>query len=101
MFFGIKNECCTSCANVIRLCAIFLYLTLHKYKKEVGVIGVPLYQFLEKKVVYSKNKQYNRYEFESFEAAFVTGKTIANSLRLDLLDATEKGNFKWIDKTEA
>ncbi len=28
------------------------------------------------------------------------GLLISNKLNIDVLDATEKGNFKWIDKTE-
>ncbi|MNU11115.1 hypothetical protein D3C72_2587170 [compost metagenome] len=31
------------------------------------------------------------------QAAFKLGTEIANGLQVDLLDATEKGNFKWIE----
>lgn len=38
--------------------------------------------------------------FNDFEPALNFGKLISSKLNIDLLDATEKGNFKWIDKTE-
>lgn len=47
---------------------------------------------------YSKNKHYKMYIYETIEEAFLFGKTISNRLNIDLLDATEKGNSKWIDK---
>jgi hypothetical protein len=47
---------------------------------------------------YATNKHYNMYTYESFQEAFLFGKEIATRLNLDLLDATEKGDFKWVDK---
>lgn len=32
------------------------------------------------------------------ESAFELANKIANGLEVNLLDATEKGNFKWIEK---
>lgn len=47
---------------------------------------------------YAKNRHYNMFNYETFEDAMLFGKTVSNKLNIDLLDATEKGNFKWIDK---
>lgn len=46
---------------------------------------------------YGKNNHYQMYTFESFEEALDFGKIIAHKFDLDILDATEKGNFKWLE----
>ena len=38
------------------------------------------------------------FSFESKEAAYQFCLNISNKLNIDILDATEKGNFKWIEK---
>lgn len=48
---------------------------------------------------YKGNKHYKMYEFEIKEDAFDFGNQISDKLNVDLLDATERGNNKWIDKT--
>ena len=47
---------------------------------------------------YKGNKHYKMYEFESKEEAFKFGAMVSGKLNIDLLDATEKGNNKWVDK---
>lgn len=47
---------------------------------------------------YGKNNHYKMYVFEKFEEALDFGKIIALKFNLDVLDATVKGNFKWLDK---
>lgn len=46
---------------------------------------------------YGKNNHYQMYTFESFDEALGFGKIIAQKLDLNILDASEKGNFKWLD----
>jgi hypothetical protein len=46
---------------------------------------------------HSKNKHYKICIFENFEEAINFGKYFALRLKIDLLDATEKGNSKWLD----
>lgn len=48
---------------------------------------------------YVKNKHYNMYVFTEKESALKFGAQAAQKLNIDLLDATEWGNSKWIDKT--
>jgi hypothetical protein len=45
------------------------------------------------------NKHYKMYFFEEKKPAFEFALMVSNKLNIDLLDATEKGNSKWIDKT--
>lgn len=47
---------------------------------------------------YKVNRHFKMYSFENEEAARKISIEIANKLNIDLLDATEKGNPKWIDK---
>ncbi|WP_313804726.1 hypothetical protein [Flavobacterium sp.] len=47
---------------------------------------------------YKGNKHFNVCTFEDFQPAFDFGLHFSNRLNLDLLDATEKGNSKWIEK---
>lgn len=47
---------------------------------------------------YGKNNKYKMYVFEKHEDALNFGNTIALKFNLDILDATEKGNFKWLEK---
>lgn len=48
---------------------------------------------------YENNKHESLCGFNDFASAMEYAKEIANKLNIDLLDATEKGNFKWVDKT--
>ena len=43
------------------------------------------------------DKHFNIYNYHEEEEAFETGFYIANQLNIKLLDATEKGNFKYLD----
>jgi hypothetical protein len=47
---------------------------------------------------YVRNKHYNMYVFEHKEDAFQFGEMVADKLNIDLLDATERGNNKWVEK---
>lgn len=47
---------------------------------------------------YVKNRHYKMYSFANKEAAYQFSLAISNKLNIDLLDATEKGNFVWIEK---
>ncbi|HSD15206.1 MAG TPA: hypothetical protein VLB74_11205 [Flavobacterium sp.] len=47
---------------------------------------------------YGKNKHYKMYVYFEKEEAFQFAEQIAAKLKLDLLDATEPGNSKWIEK---
>lgn len=47
---------------------------------------------------YGKNNHYKMYVFEKFEEALDFGNIIAQKFNLDILDATVKGNFKWLEK---
>lgn len=49
---------------------------------------------------YVKNRHYNMYFFDQKEIAMEFAAKVAIKLNIDLLDATEKGNSKWLDKTE-
>lgn len=46
---------------------------------------------------YSRNKHYKMYTITEKEHALKFGLMVAQKLNIDLLDATEKGNSKWID----
>jgi hypothetical protein len=50
---------------------------------------------------YKGNKHYKMYAFDEELGAFEFATQVANKLNIDLLDATEKGNSKWIDKTNS
>ncbi len=46
------------------------------------------------------NKHYNMYNFEDKEPAMKFAQMVSEKLNIDLLDATEKGNSKWIEITK-
>jgi hypothetical protein len=48
---------------------------------------------------YLGNKHYKMYDFELKEDALLFAKITASRLEIALLDATEKGNSKWIETT--
>jgi hypothetical protein len=48
---------------------------------------------------YIGNKHYKMYEFKNKEDAFIFAELVSAKLNIDLLDATERGNNKWIEKT--
>ena len=66
----------------------------------VSVFKNPNRDFVEVNLWYSRNKHFNVYNYENVDEAMRFGLLFSNKLNLDLLDATEKGNSKWIDKTE-
>jgi hypothetical protein len=53
---------------------------------------------IEVNLWYKKNKHLNITKFDDIEEALECGKTFSDKLKLDLLDATEKGNSQWIEK---
>ena len=48
---------------------------------------------------YQGNKHYQMYQFEEKDQAMNLAKITSTKLNIDLLDATVKGDFKWVDKT--
>jgi hypothetical protein len=48
---------------------------------------------------YKGNKHYKMYVFDEKAAAMEFAEHVAAKLKIDHLDATEKGNSKWIEKT--
>jgi hypothetical protein len=50
---------------------------------------------------YKGNKHYKMYVFDEKKAAMDFAEHVADKLKIDHLDATEKGNSKWIEKTLA
>jgi len=57
--------------------------------------------FYEVNLWYKGNKHYKMYDFDDSQPAFQFAQMVAQKLNLDLLDATERGNSKWIEKTPA
>ncbi|GAB4154586.1 MAG: hypothetical protein Tsb0033_02760 [Winogradskyella sp.] len=49
---------------------------------------------------YDNNKKITVYGTKDQKEAFEVASHIADALVIDLLDATEKGDFKWVDKTK-
>jgi len=47
---------------------------------------------------HSNNKHFTIYTYDDEDDAMKIGKKMAIELSIDLFDATQKGNFKWIDK---
>jgi hypothetical protein len=66
----------------------------------VSVFLNPQNGIFEVNLWYKGNRHYNVFNFEEFKPAFNFGLLFSNKLNIDLLDATEKGNFKWIDKSK-
>ena len=69
--------------------------------KYVSVFKNPNSDFIEVNLWYGKNKHFNVYNYENINEAMSFGLLFSNKLNIDLLDATEKGNSKWIDKTKS
>jgi|LakMenE18May11ns_1017448.scaffolds.fasta_scaffold9952757_4 hypothetical protein len=49
---------------------------------------------------YKKNKHIKLSFFKEFKIAYDCGLKFSNLLDIDLLDATQKGDFKWVDKSD-
>lgn len=56
--------------------------------------------YFEVNLWYKGNKRYMMYNFDEGLQAFKFASQVAIKLNIDLLDATEKGNSKWVDKTK-
>jgi hypothetical protein len=67
--------------------------------KYVSVFKNTTDENVEVNLWYSNNKHFNVANYEIIDEAMNFGLFFSNKLNLDLLDATEKGNFKWIDKS--
>lgn len=50
-------------------------------------------------IFYARNKKITVYKTKHIKDAFEVASHIADALLIDLLDATEKGDYKWVDKT--
>lgn len=46
------------------------------------------------------NKHYKMYDFYAKKDAFTFGLLISDKLKIDLLDATNRGNNQWVDKSK-
>jgi hypothetical protein len=46
---------------------------------------------------YKGNKHYKMYRFDEKAPAMAFGREVAKKLKIDLLDATQKGNSQWIE----
>ena len=64
----------------------------------VSVFKNPNKEVFEVNLWYKGNKHFNVSNFDEFEPDFQFGLHFSNRLNIDLLDATEKGNSKWIEK---
>jgi len=49
---------------------------------------------------YKNNRHYQMYQFDEKAQAFNLAKLTSTKLNIELLDATVKGDFQWIDKTK-
>lgn len=49
-------------------------------------------------IFYQKNKKLTVYKTKNLRDAFDVASHIADALLIDLLDATEKNDYKWVDK---
>ena len=49
---------------------------------------------------YDNNKHFELYEENDYKEAFLIGYELSEQLNIDLLDATEPNNFKWVDKDQ-
>lgn len=67
------------------------YVSVFRYPNNTGFV-VNLW--------YKGNKHFKIVDFDDLTQAFEFGLLFSNKLNLDLLDATEKGNSKWIDKNK-
>ena len=49
-------------------------------------------------IFYERNKKITIYKTKSIKDAFDVASHIADALAIDLLDATVKNDYKWVDK---
>ncbi|WCO01481.1 hypothetical protein [Psychroserpens ponticola] len=49
-------------------------------------------------IFYDRNKKFTAYSTTNLKDAFDVASHIANALLIDLLDATKKGDYRWVDK---
>jgi hypothetical protein len=54
--------------------------------------------FYELNLWYYKNKHYKVFTYSEFDYAFIDAFQISEKLQIDLLDASVKNNYRWIDK---
>ncbi|MEC3906467.1 hypothetical protein VOI54_05525 [Tamlana sp. 2201CG12-4] len=47
---------------------------------------------------YDRNKHWELYEKYDYKEAFLMGFEISDLLQIDILDATEPNNYRWVDK---
>lgn len=76
----------------------FNYFSKIPELKYVSVFKNTTNDNVEVNLWYSNNKHFNVANYEIICEAMNFGLFFSNKLNLDLLDATEKGNFKWVDK---
>ncbi len=65
---------------------------------ELEYVSVFYYKSMyEVNMWYVKNQKFKMYEYSDDEQAFYAAKMICRKLKIKLLDATKKNNFKWVD----
>lgn len=67
------------------------YVSVFKQPKENGNY------IFETNLWYQGNKHFNIYENLYLDPAFLMGESVAKTLEVKLLDATEANNFKWVN----
>lgn len=67
--------------------------------KYISVFLNPSSKQFEINLWYKKNKHIKLSLFKDIKFAYDCGLKFSNLLNIDLLDATQKGNFKWVDKS--
>lgn len=80
-----------------------LYVSIFLTKEDVSVRAIGAQTTNSKDIImlnlfYNKNKHFTIYHTNNLNDAFDVASHIADALIIDILDATEKGNFQWVDK---
>lgn len=80
-----------------------MYVSIFLTKEDVSVRALSAETTNSKDIImlnlfYNKNKHFTIYHTNNLNDAFDVASHIADALIIDILDATEKGNFQWVDK---
>ena len=78
------------------------YLKYGKWKDLPKLEYISVFQksesYYELNLWYYRNKHYNVFMYSEFDEAFLDAFQISEKLQIDLLDASVKNNYRWIDK---
>lgn len=80
-----------------------LYVSVFATKEDIALRALSAETTHSKNVImlnlfYDKNKHFTIYHTNNLKDAFDVASHISDALLIDILDATQKGNFQWIDK---